>query len=74
MASLSSAQDVTPEQKPLSAGDVVSWHTRTGFRTGGVIDAVLDDKIARVRVHRGAHPSFGLVTIGLAKLTKENPL
>lgn len=66
-------QDVTPDQ-PLSVGDKVSWRTHTGFKTGGVIDAVLDDKTARVRVMHGAHCSFGLVTIGLAKLTKENPL
>jgi uncharacterized protein YijF (DUF1287 family) len=68
--SSSSAQDVTP----LQAGDSVSWRTATGYRTGGVIDALLDAETARVRVLRGRADSFGLVTIGLAKLKRENPL
>jgi hypothetical protein len=66
--------DVTSPQSALEVGDTVTWRTARGYKTGGVIDAVLDDQIARVRVMRGAHCSFGLVTIGLAKLTKENPL
>jgi uncharacterized protein YijF (DUF1287 family) len=65
-----SAQDVTS----LREGDAVTWRTATGYRTGGVIDALLDDKTARVRVLRGRADSFGLVTIGLAKLKRENPL
>jgi uncharacterized protein YijF (DUF1287 family) len=65
-----SAQDVTS----LREGDAVSWRTHRGYRTGGVIDAVLDDKTARVRVLRGRADSFGLVTIGLANLKRENPL
>lgn len=68
-----SAEHVTPDQ-PLSVGDAVSWRTGTGFRTGGELIALLDDKTARVRVHRGKHSSFGLVTIGLAKLKRETPL
>lgn len=52
----------------------MSWRTSAGYRTGGVIDAVLDDKTARVRVHRGKHSSFGLVTIGLAKLERGRAL
>jgi uncharacterized protein YijF (DUF1287 family) len=60
------AEDVTP----LREGDTVSWRTATGYRTGGVIHSILDDKTARVRTHRGAHSSFGLVTIGLAKLER----
>ena len=62
------------QQVPLAVGDTVSWRTATGFRTGGVIDALLDEKVARVRVLRGRADSFGLVTIGVAKLTKESPL
>ena len=72
--SSSSAEVVTPDQPPLEVGDAVSWRTRTGYRTGGVVTAVLDSQTARVRVGRGRHSSFGLVTIGLAKLQKENPL
>jgi len=67
------AGDVTPTQPALSVGDTVSWRTRTGFRTGGTVIAILDG-IAKVRTLTGAHHSFGVVTIGLAKLTKGNPL
>ncbi len=61
-----SAEDVTS----LREGDAVSWRTGTGFRTGGVIDALLDDKTARVRVLKGRADQFGLVTIGLSKLER----
>jgi hypothetical protein len=66
-----SAEDVTP----LRERDVVSWVTGRGYRTGGVIEALLDDKTARVRTLRAAGSStFGLVTIPLAKLERANPL
>ena len=66
-----SAEDVTP----LREGDTVSWKTAKGYRTGGVIHSLLDSETARVRtIANDRHSQFGLTTVPLAKLTKENPL
>ena len=68
-----SSAEVVTSQHPPEVGDKVSWRTGTGFRTGGTVLSVRDG-VARVRTLTGAHDSFGVVTIGVAKLAKENPL